>query len=87
MILQDVGCGVKDWNDLAQDRDRWLALVNAVMNDSNKPTNQTQQFHKFITWRLCVAQHVSGASSSIISSLQLYLETTTNNAATATLQR
>ena len=22
-----------------------------------------QQFHKFITWRLCVAQHISGAST------------------------
>jgi hypothetical protein len=24
--------GGKDWIDLAQDRDRWWALVNAVMN-------------------------------------------------------
>jgi hypothetical protein len=24
--------GVVDWMDLAQDRNRWLALVNAVMN-------------------------------------------------------
>jgi hypothetical protein len=24
--------GVMDWIDMAQDRDRWQALVNAVMN-------------------------------------------------------
>jgi len=29
--ILESGMWVMDWIDLAQDRDRWLALVNAVM--------------------------------------------------------
>jgi len=58
-----------------------------------------QQFHKFITWRLCVAQHVSGAYncisnlwfyrwSVVVAALSVVVcQTTTDNAAITMLQR
>jgi hypothetical protein len=30
--LREIGWDGMDWNDLAQDRDQWTALVNTVMN-------------------------------------------------------
>jgi hypothetical protein len=32
MDVVEMGCSGVDWIGLAQDRDRWRALVNAVMN-------------------------------------------------------
>ena len=32
MDIETVGCGSMDWIELAQDMDRWQALVNAVIN-------------------------------------------------------
>jgi hypothetical protein len=32
MDLQEVGGGCADWMELAEDRERWWALVNKVMN-------------------------------------------------------
>jgi hypothetical protein len=32
MDLREIGWDRRNWVDLAQDRDQWRALVNAVMN-------------------------------------------------------
>jgi hypothetical protein len=36
MDLQEVGCRDMDWIEMAQDRDRWWALVNVVLSGSIK---------------------------------------------------
>jgi hypothetical protein len=32
MDLKEVGCGGMGWNELAENRDRWWAIVNEVLN-------------------------------------------------------
>jgi hypothetical protein len=32
MYIQELGCGVVDWIELAQDRDTWRAHICAIMN-------------------------------------------------------
>jgi hypothetical protein len=34
--LTEIGCSSLDWIDLAQDRDKWRALVNTVMKHVGK---------------------------------------------------
>jgi len=50
----------------------FLQKSNNYNCDSNKSIKKMQQFHKSITWRLCVAQHILGASHPIIRSIQLH---------------
>jgi hypothetical protein len=37
MVLREIGWDGMDWIDLAQDRDRWRALLNAAVGPSQLP--------------------------------------------------
>jgi hypothetical protein len=49
MALREIGWVGMDWIALTQDRDRWRALVNTVMN-----LRLTQNFGKFLSRASCV---------------------------------
>ena len=44
MDRHEVGCEGMDWVDLAQDRDRWQALVNTVMNLATLPQGKSLRY-------------------------------------------
>jgi len=44
MDLQEMGCEGMERIDLAQDRDRWQALVNMVMNLATLPQGKSQKY-------------------------------------------
>jgi hypothetical protein len=58
MDIREVGWEGRDWIDLAQDRDRWRAYVNAVMNAG---------FHKMLGSSRIAAQ--LAASQEVLSSI------------------
>ena len=63
--LREVGLGVMDWIDLAQDRDRWQALVNVVMNHQ-VPSNAGNYLCSLGPVRLSGRPLLHGVSQSVI---------------------
>jgi hypothetical protein len=66
MGLRAIGWGGKDWIDLVQDRDQWMALVNTVINFG---------FHKIFE-NFLVAERLA-ASQEGLSFMELIRSTTT----------
>jgi hypothetical protein len=68
MDLGEVGCGDVDWISLAQDRDRWRALMNVAMNLG---------FHKMLGGSQGISQLV--ASRVVLSSVDLVVNGWSHN--------
>jgi hypothetical protein len=58
MNLRDIGWEGMDWNELAQDRDQWKALVNTVMN-LRVPQNCWEFPEWLHNWQLLMKSSVS----------------------------
>ena len=44
MVLKEVGSGCMDWTNMAQNIDKWRALVNAIMNFRVQKKKKTGNF-------------------------------------------
>ena len=65
MDLDEVGCARMDWTGLAQDREKWRAVVNAVMNLSvsflqDFPPKPCMQLSVYRTYYITRPSHSSG---------------------------
>jgi hypothetical protein len=72
MVLVEVGWGDVKWVGLAQDRDRWRALVNSILNlrvpynagklssfQTTRDVSSSAQLHGVIILYICILSHIA----------------------------